>query len=433
VLAASLAAEGLVLGYGLNHNFTRHLLWTESVALVLFGVALVALVHSRLSGRRALVCIVGIGFGLQLIALTQAPTTSDDAFRYGWDAKVQLAGIDPYRYAPDADVLRPLRTTTLFPDLANCQWQLTNGHCSLVNRPRVHTIYPPVAEAAFAASRLASFGSTDGTFPLQLIGAVGATAISALLAFRVYRERRRVWTVAIWAWCPVTVVEVGNNAHIDWLAVLFSIAGLMAYRRDRPAWAGGLVGAAIATKLYPGLLLVSMLKRHPDRVVGCAVGLVALSYVPHVAAVGTDVIGYLPGYLKEERYTSGGRFMLLDFVLPDVLVKVAAGLVIVLAALWAWRHSSPDAPEETAVVLVGVTLLVTTPSYAWYALLLLGLIAMTGRVEWLPLVGLTTVAMLAAPLWGNGIGMRTLCYGAGLAAVLFGAKYRRRISEWQPS
>ncbi|MCW2527706.1 MAG: hypothetical protein JWM76_2566, partial [Pseudonocardiales bacterium] len=65
--------------------------------------------------------------------------------------------------------------------------------------------------------------------------------------------------------------------------------------------------------------------------------------------------------------------------------------------------------------------------------LLLGLIAMTGRIEWLPLVGLITVAMLAAPLWGNGIGMRTLCYGVGLLAVLFGARYRRRISEWQPS
>ena len=47
-----------------------------------------------------------------------------------------------------------------------------------------------------------------------------------------------------------------------------------------------------------------------------AAGLVALSYLPHVLAVGSAVIGYLPGYLKEEDYTNGGRFLLLARVFP---------------------------------------------------------------------------------------------------------------------
>ena len=114
----------------------------------------------------------------------------------------------------------------------------------------------------------------------------------------------------------------------------------------RSGLAGLLVGAAIATKIYPGLVLVSLLRRRPVPVLGCAAGLVALSYLPHVLAIGPDVLGYLPGYLKEERYTSGGRFLLLQPWLPDPLVTPAAVLLLAVAALWVYRRTDPDAPER---------------------------------------------------------------------------------------
>ena len=415
VLAAALLAEAAVLAYGLHHQFTARILWTESITIVLFLIALAALAASAIPVRTALIGIAVAGLGFQLIGLSSGLTSSDDAYRYGWDAKVQLAGIDPYRYTPDAHALDRLRTTTLFPDRSRCAWHLSDGHCSLINRPSVHTIYPPVAEAAFTFSRLASFGSTDGPFPLQALGALGATLIGLLLSRWARRDGRAPWTVAVWSWCPVTVMEIANNAHIDWLAVLFSLVGLVALRRGRPAWAGGLIGAAIATKLYPGLLLVSMLRRHPVRLVGAAIGVVALSYVPHVLAVGTKVIGFLPGYLKEEKYTSGGRFMLLDVVLPKFLLSPAAAVILLAVAYWAWRRSDPDRPELTGVVVVGVTLMVTTPGYAWYALLLLGLVALTGRLEWLSMAIAPTISMLGGPEVGNGVVFRTCAFAVGAA------------------
>ena len=417
VLAGALAGQAAVLGYGLNHQFSARILWTESVAIVLFLVALVALARSGLPVRSALAGIVCVGFGFQLVALTSGPTSSDDAYRYGWDAKVQLAGVDPYRYPPQDRALDRLRTGTLFPDRSGCAWELAGGRCSLVNRPSVHTVYPPVAEAAFTASRVLSFASTDGTLPVQVLGALGATAVAVLLAVRAGRGGHPPWTVAIWSWCPVTVVEIGNNAHIDWLAVLFSIGALMALRGRRPAWSGGLLGAAIATKLYPALLVVSMLRRSPARVIAAAAAVVVLSYVPHVIAVGTDVIGFLPGYLREERYVSGGRFMLLDVVLPKALLSPVGAVVLVSVGAWAMRRSDPGCPELTAVVVVGVALMVTTPGYAWYALLLLALVAMSGRLEWLSMVIAATIAMLGGPEVGDGVVLRTCCFAAGAAVT----------------
>ena len=91
VLAVALSAQAVVLGWGLRHEFAHRVLWTESVALVLFVVALVALARSALPVRAALFTVVGVGLGLQLVGLTHGPTSSDDAYRYGWPGSTRIA------------------------------------------------------------------------------------------------------------------------------------------------------------------------------------------------------------------------------------------------------------------------------------------------------------------------------------------------------
>ncbi len=428
VLVAALVGEGVVLYVCLNHNLSDRVLKAEVGGTLLFALAVVALRLSRIPARAALLLIMAGGIGFQAVALTNGPTASDDVFRYVWDGKVQLAGIDPYRYAPDKPQLDHIRGDVLFPDKAGCVWTIENGRCSLVNRPDVHTIYPPVAEAAFALARLSSGGHDDHAFPLQVWAALGAIGTGFLLAWRSLKQHSPPWTVALWSWCPVTAIELGNNAHIEWLVALLCVPALMCLRRGRDTWAGALVGAAIATKLYPGLLLLTMLKRRPARVVASAVAVVALSYVPHVAAVGGRVIGYLPGYLKEENYLDGGRFLLLDLVLPEAMLTYVAALVLLAAAVWAYRRSDSTRPEDTAVVLVGVALLVTTPTYSWYVILLLALIAMTGRVEWFPLVIGPGIAALGVSHFSvhETVPYRTACYGAALVGVLVWTAVRQR-------
>ena len=100
-------------------------------------------------------------------------------------------------------------------------------------------------------------------------------------------------------------------------------------------------------------------------------------YLPHLLAVGGGVIGFLPGYLAEEGYSSGGRFVLLTLVAPGRWATIAAVAVL--------RRTDPDRPWRGAVVMTGAALAVTTPWISWYSLLLVVLIAMDGRAEWLTL------------------------------------------------
>lgn len=432
LLVAALTAEMALVGLGLNGDLHGNIFLLELLALVPFLISLPVLVWARISCKTALMLIIGVGIALQCLALSAPPTSSDDFNRYVWDAKVQLAGIDPYRFAPDSAGLAKLRERPLFYPGTDCAWPLGGGVCSRVNRPEVHTIYPPVAEGAFIAARLASVEANDGARPLQVLAALSAIGVSLLLARQALRNRMPAWTVALWAWCPVTVFELGNNAHIDGVAVLLCVAALVSAQAGRASWAGGLLGGAIATKLYPAVLLPALLGRKGAvtgngwRVAATAIGVVVVSYVPHVLAVGLDVLGYLPGYLKEENYTNGGRFLLLNVLLPRSILTVAAALLLLAGAALAARWSDPRRPERQAVWLVGLTLLIGTPSYSWYALLLLALVSMSGRIEWLVLCISPTIGMLGADHVSHPTLLRTCCYGLGLLAALVGTGLRQR-------
>src|ERR1044071_264245 len=67
------------------------------------------------SSRRAVPLILLGGIAIQLAALSAPPRTSDDLYRYIWDGRVQVQGIDPYRYAPAAPQLAGLRDPFLWP------------------------------------------------------------------------------------------------------------------------------------------------------------------------------------------------------------------------------------------------------------------------------------------------------------------------------
>ncbi|MGF2952347.1 glycosyltransferase family 87 protein [Mycobacterium sp. THU-M116] len=68
---------------------------------------------------------------------------------------------------------------------------------------------------------------------------------------------RRIWDAALVAASPLVVFQVFTN--FDALATGLAMAGLLAWARRRPVLAGVLIGLGAAAKLYPLMLLGSML------------------------------------------------------------------------------------------------------------------------------------------------------------------------------
>lgn len=386
----------------------------------------VALWLARKAGRLTLLVVAG-GIAVTATGLAAPPSTSTDSYRYAWDGRVQAAGVSPYDHPPADPVLGPLRDGWLFPDdcdapdpdhASEYRAHVSGGVCTRINRPTVHTIYPPLAEAYFL---VVHWLSPDGSRHkvLQLGGAL--MAIAVLLALCRWAGVR---TAASWAWCPAVPVEAVNNAHVDMLGVLLVVLAFCVVRGR-----GALLGAAVAAKLLPVVTLAGalsgVLRNGVDRrrilaVVLPAGAVVTLAYLPYVLTSNASVLGYLFGYFQEEGYETPSareRFALLRLVLPDAWTPYAAILLLGLIIWYVLRHGDPDRPWGGALVATGSLLLLLTPEYSWYALLVVALVALDGRWEWLGVALAGAVSYLSGPA--------TLAYTAAALAVVAGWAVRR--------
>ncbi|HYX62434.1 MAG TPA: hypothetical protein VE888_25840, partial [Streptosporangiaceae bacterium] len=155
-------------------------------------------------------------------------------------------------------------------------------------------------------------------------------------------------------------------------------------RTTRRTVAGGiLLGLAIATKLTPVLAVPALLRRRWFTVAVAASGAFIAVYVPHVIRVGPKVVGFLPGYLQQENYTSGTRYGIIGLFIIGPLATVVALLILAAVAFAVLQFSPPDRPWSGAVVMTAAALAVATPHYQWYSLLLVMLVALDGKPEWL--------------------------------------------------
>ena len=102
-LGLAVLAAGLV-GLALSGDLLVHSLrFAAFYVLSGAGFALLATAATSLPLRGAIVAAVV----LRLVFLPVMPSLSDDYYRYVWDGRVQLAGVNPYKYRPYEHRARP--------------------------------------------------------------------------------------------------------------------------------------------------------------------------------------------------------------------------------------------------------------------------------------------------------------------------------------
>src|SRR5215510_1120787 len=210
-----------------------------------------------------------------------APYLSDDIYRYVWDGRVQAVGINPYRYVPADESLADLHDQQIYPNINR--------------RDFAHTIYPPVAEAAFLLVTRVS--ETVTWMKVAMIGfeAVAIWAIVQLLiSFGLARQR-----VLIYAWHPLVVWEFAGSGHVDALAIAFIALALLARRKNAEILTGVLLACATCVKLFPIVLFPAVYMRKSWKMPLAFVATMLIAYLPYLSVGPMRVLGSLPSYSNE--------------------------------------------------------------------------------------------------------------------------------------
>ena len=391
------------------------------------------------------------------VLVPQRPYLSSDVYRYVWDGRVEAAGMNPYRYVPEAPELVGLRDGTIYPN---------------VNREDRSWLspYPPVAQIVFFAVALirplnvTAFKAVISSFDLV------TTLLLMLVLARSGLDPARA---IIFAWHPLSVFESAHSGHIEAVYITFLVLALLAWSKGRSFLTGASLGLAAMVKLYPALMLPvfivatrqamnddrtrrdsSVIARFSQSISGLLhksnlmmlaafVVTVVLAYAPYLPA-GRNMFAFLRGYVVEEGFVNNGaRYFLLEAVrkvvpIPtDFFLVVAAVFVVAVAVRWLLTVKL-DARDvgRGAIALIGTYLMLTTPRYAWYYVWLIPFLCFAPRLGWLYLSSASTLLYLVwyTPLVYPGVPfwLGAAVFGpvtAMLAWDLLAVRFRARPAE----
>ena len=178
---------------------------------------------------------------------------------------------------------------------------------------------------------------------------------------------------------------------------------------------------------YPIIAAPALLWRRPARFITAALATFVLLYVPYVAIAGAGVLGFLPGYLKEENYSQSGgiRFGLAQLVSAGPWPPLLGAAALAVVALCVLRRTQAGNVWEQQTVMIGLTLLIVSPNYPWYGLMLLPFIVLSRRWEYVGVIlALDIIYMVPSGPWSEPLNQGALLLAA--AAIAGGTWLRRR-------
>lgn len=356
--------------------------------------------------------IVAAAFGMRLVFLGAEPALSDDLYRYLWEGRVWLSGANPYVLAPLDGRLDALR----------------DAFSARVNHPSIPSVYPPYAQAAFAAT------AAICPHPIAFQGlAIGADLLTILGLVKLLVHRQsNTDRVLLYAWCPLPIVEFGWSGHMDALGIatmVWAVAFLSAGHTYRAAiWAGISAGA----KLLGGVVLL------PLAVTAGRRGAAALGVAVFLGSwLPVWEVGMFEGLTTyAERWSFNGLlFPPLDRVLQPY---TRLGLVLVwgLGVAWAARRRDPVGLSQLAT---GLFFVCSPTAHPWYLCWTLPWLSLRPSVAWGVLAAtvplsyhVLTTADPVTGAWSESPWVRGLEYGPFVAALAWSVFTARQAEVRDP-
>ena len=343
--------------------FVPPLVAVLSVAALVYFAA-VSLVLRQTLPKRAIWIVLIVAAAIRLPVLFTPPILSSDVYRYIWDGRVQLAGINPYLFMPIDPALADLRDNAIYTH---------------INRADdAHTIYPPAAQIVFAAVA----GIAPSVFGEKTI-MVGFEALAIFCALRLLAlARLPPERVLIYAWNPLAVWSFAGDGHLDAIGMGLLASALLLRCLKRDSLAGVAFGAAVLVKFFPVAVGPALWRRGGGWRLAAA-GMVAMAALyACYAGAGWQVFGSLAHYGAEEGFDTGSGVWLLGVLdrlvgLPSysgVLYAAAAMLTLGGIALWIMTRARPipgSAPDVImvcghAAILAACATVAISPHYPWY-------------------------------------------------------------------
>ena len=196
-----------------------------------------------------------IGITARVLFLPSIPNLSQDFYRFIWDGRLLVLGINPYMFSPEqlANGLLNAKGLSSLEAISNAKI-LIQGMGSL--NASHYSNYPPINQLCFALAALFAKKSILGSVIVLRIIIIGAD-LGILYFGKKLLERLNLPTKNIfWYFLnPFIIIELTGNLHFEGVMLFFVIWSLYILDKKRWVLAAILLGISVSVKLLPLLFL----------------------------------------------------------------------------------------------------------------------------------------------------------------------------------
>ena len=240
---------GLVywLGYEIERSDFTQLIFLYSS----FFITYLGIFHFTKT-QKTLAFFVGIGILLRLLLLFSIPNFSDDLYRFIWDGRLLVQGINPFDHLPSYYIENNSPITGLTPKLYE-----------QLNSPNYFTIYPPVNQIIFAIAAWFFPNSIWGS-SLILKGFLFAFEVGSIfLIVQLLRHfKLPAKNVLLYTLNPLIIIEITGNIHFEGAMIFFLLLAIwLIVTQDKWIVSAIAFALSVASKLLPLMFLPLFIRR----------------------------------------------------------------------------------------------------------------------------------------------------------------------------
>lgn len=196
--------------------------------------------------------LIGVGVVFRLIWFPTLPNLSQDFYRFLWDGRLLIQGINPYLITPETYIESGNEIVPQAKELFHGMGTLNASH---------YSNYPPINQLCFAIAALFAKNSILGSVmvlkTLVIAADIGILYFGRKLLNMLQLPEKNIF----WYFLnPFIIIELTGNLHFEGVMLFFFIWGLHLLFKKNWIGAGVLIGLSISVKLLPLLFLPLFLK-----------------------------------------------------------------------------------------------------------------------------------------------------------------------------
>lgn len=191
--------------------------------------------------------LVGISILFRLIFLFATPNLSQDFYRFIWDGRMILEGLNPYLSVPETFIQQNIHPIAEASEVYVGMGDLNGSH---------YTNYPPLNQLCFLIAALFSsksiFGSIIVLRLILILADIGILYFGKKLLEKLQLPIKNIFWYVL---NPFIIIEMTGNLHFEPVMLFFLIWGLYKLQQQKWMLAAILIACAVSVKLIPLLFL----------------------------------------------------------------------------------------------------------------------------------------------------------------------------------